>query len=523
MLTPRQVLRRLRDIVRGRRLDADVDDEVRFHIEMQTASLVAQGMSPGRARAKAESDFGAVARVTDHVRQARGLTTSAFIDDVVPRHSVCGAIARAHAGVQRRRGGDARTRHRCDDGDVQRRERRAAARPAVSARRASRLGLRARHLPRGNSYTSSVSAPNFHDWRAQANSVDLMAAFRGGESTVLGLAEPIRANVYSVSHDYFRLFGGTPVTGRTFADDESAVGGEPVAVVGNKFWRERLGGRADVSSVRLQIWDRSYRIIGIMPDGFGYPDDAELWIPLEPQNASMGRDSHNDETVARLAPGVSIAQAEAELQGIAERLKQVYPTHNGAVGAHVASLRDTLVGPVKSYLRLLLLAVVGGAARRVCQPGERQSRSRRRSRPRAGDSHRARRRAWTLGATAAHRESSRRPVRWCNRSVARALARSRVARAESSPNAAGEHDRHRWRRAALRDAAHADHRRDDRIAAGTSSWTRRSPRRHDRRRTRNRGWSQQRPSRARRDRGGVRRVAARGGGSRRAKLPHAAE
>ena len=72
----------------------------------------------------------------------------------------------------------------------------------------------------------------------------------------------------------------------------------------------------------------------------------------------MGRDSHNDETVARLAPGVSMGQAEAELQGIAGRLKQVYPTHNGAVGARVASLRDTLVGPVKSYLRLLLLAVV---------------------------------------------------------------------------------------------------------------------------------------------------------------------
>src|SRR5215212_837420 len=83
MLTPRQVFRRLRDIARGRRLDTDVDDEMRFHIEMQTASLVAQGMSPGRARAKAQSDFGAVARVTDHVRQARGLTASAFIDDVL--------------------------------------------------------------------------------------------------------------------------------------------------------------------------------------------------------------------------------------------------------------------------------------------------------------------------------------------------------------------------------------------------------------------------------------------------------
>ena len=357
MLTPRQVLRRLRDIVRGPRLAADVDDEVRFHIEMQTASLVAQGMSPGRARAKAESDFGAVARVTDDVRQARGLTTSAFIDDAfrdirfaarslarTPAFSVV-AVTTLALGI-----GATTAMFSVVNGVLLR------ALPYPHAERLVAVFERA--ITEGNSYTSSVSAPNFQDWRAQAKSVDLMAAFRGGESTVLGLAEPIRANVYSVSHDYFRLFGGTPVTGRTFADDESAVGGEPVAVVGNKFWRERLGGRADVSSVRLQIWDRSYRIIGIMPDGFGYPDDAELWIPLEPQNAQMGRDSHNDETVARLAPGVSIAQSEAELQGIAERLKKVYPTHNAAVGAHVASLRDTLVGPVKSYLRLLLLAVV---------------------------------------------------------------------------------------------------------------------------------------------------------------------
>src|SRR5438309_2632433 len=81
MMMPRQLLRRLRDLVRGRRLDQDVDDEVRFHIEMQTAALVAQGVPPGRARAKAQSDFGAVARVTDQVRQARGLSASAYLDD----------------------------------------------------------------------------------------------------------------------------------------------------------------------------------------------------------------------------------------------------------------------------------------------------------------------------------------------------------------------------------------------------------------------------------------------------------
>ena len=83
MLTPRQLFRRLRDLARGRRLDRDVDDEIRFHIEMQTDALVRTGMSPGRARAKAESDFGMEARVTDHVRESRGLTPSNVIDDLV--------------------------------------------------------------------------------------------------------------------------------------------------------------------------------------------------------------------------------------------------------------------------------------------------------------------------------------------------------------------------------------------------------------------------------------------------------
>src|SRR4051812_28327999 len=81
MLTPRQILRRIRDLARGRRLDTDVDDEIRFHIDMQTAALVKQGVPPGRARAKAQSDFGVGARVTDHVREARGLTAANLIED----------------------------------------------------------------------------------------------------------------------------------------------------------------------------------------------------------------------------------------------------------------------------------------------------------------------------------------------------------------------------------------------------------------------------------------------------------
>jgi len=357
MLTPRQMFRRIHDLVRGRRLDRDVNDEINFHIEMQTAALISKGMSAGRARAKAESDFGVGAQITDQVREARGMTASNIIDDALrdlrfaarslwrtPAFTFVAVITLA-LGI-----GATTAIFSVVNGVL------LSGLPYPNADRL--VSLNERTTYEGKMFTSSVSAPNFGDWREQSRTIEHMVALRGGETTVLGLAEPIHANVYGVSHDYFVLFGGSPIRGRTFADDESMIGGEPVAVVGYKFWQDQLGGRADLSAVRLQTWGSSYRVIGIMPVGFGYPEDAQIWIPLEPQNAGMGRDSHNNETVGRLAPGVTFARAEAEVQGIAERLKKEYPTNNGAEGAQVVSLRDTLVGPVRTYLRLLFLAVL---------------------------------------------------------------------------------------------------------------------------------------------------------------------
>jgi putative ABC transport system permease protein len=218
--------------------------------------------------------------------------------------------------------------------------------------------VRERFQLEGRRGVAVVSAPNFADWRQQATTVQLMSGYRGGEQTVLGLADPVRANVYSVSADYFRLFGGVPTLGRTFSSEESTESGAPVAVVSAQFWHDQLGERRDLANVHLQVLGTTYTAIGVMPRGFGFPSDAQLWIPLEPQNRGMGRDSHNDDAIARLAPGVSAQQAEAELQGIAERLKRQYSEHNAAVGAQVEGLQDSLVGPVKTYLRLLLGAVV---------------------------------------------------------------------------------------------------------------------------------------------------------------------
>ena len=295
--------------------------------------------------------------MTDSVREARGLTPANLLDDVArdlrfaarglirtPAFSVV-AVATLALGI-----GATTAMFSVVNGVL------LSALPYPHAERL--VELNERFLYEGRSGTTSVSAPNFADWQRQSKSIELMTSFRGGEETILGLAEPVRAKLYAVSGDYFHLFEGTPILGRTFVPDESAESGAPVSVVSYAFWQSQLGGRRDLSSVHLQAWGSTYTVVGVMPRGFGYPDDAEVWIPLEPLNRGMGRDSHNDETIGRLAPGVSVAQAEAEMQGIAERLEREYPEHNAAVGAQVAGLRDTLVGPVRTYLRLLLGAVV---------------------------------------------------------------------------------------------------------------------------------------------------------------------
>ena len=358
MLGPRQLVRRLRDLARGRRLDPDVDDEIRSHIDMRAEALVRQGMPPGHARARAESAFGVESRVADHVREARGLSAANVADEIARDVRVAArALVRAPAfslaavATLALAIGATTAMFSVVNGVL------LSGLPYPNAERL--VSLRERGVrPDGRPYTTLVSAPNFADWHAQARSVDLMAAFRGGETPILGLSEPIRGNVYLVSRDYVRLFGGAPIVGRTFTDDEHALGGPPAALVSERFWRDHLGARRDLSAVALDVYGEHVPVVGVMPRGFGYPDDADVWGSLEPMNGAMGRDGHNDETLARLAPGVTMAQAQSELDAVAARLLVAYPTHNDAQGAVVTSLREALVGPVRKYLGLLLGAVL---------------------------------------------------------------------------------------------------------------------------------------------------------------------
>ena len=125
-----------------------------------------------------------------------------------------------------------------------------------------------------------LSNPNFLDWR-RATSFEPMAAYAAGTETVLGGVEPVFAQAVIVSEGFFRVFGIEPRIGRTFTSEEMREGGVPAVVVAHGFWTRILGGETDLSRLRVVIGGQSARVVGVMPEGFAYPGDADVWMPKE--------------------------------------------------------------------------------------------------------------------------------------------------------------------------------------------------------------------------------------------------
>jgi len=201
-----------------------------------------------------------------------------------------------------------------------------------------------------------VTEPNFLDVHSGNHTLEALAQYAGGVMTVTGGAEPVRAGTYAVSEDFFKAFSLQPIIGRVFAAEEIKSGG--VAVVSYGFWQRLLGANTDLSSARLNILDQSFAIIGVMPSGFQFPSDAEVWIPsgIFPPNTS--RTAHNWEVIGRLRTDASLEQSRADVSSIARQFKAQFGDEVDAVDMTLVPLRDYLVGSAKPVL-LVMLAAVG--------------------------------------------------------------------------------------------------------------------------------------------------------------------
>jgi len=201
--------------------------------------------------------------------------------------------------------------------------------------------------------------PNFDDMRAQVHSLQGMAELSSGEATVAVENTPDRVRVATVSADFFSVLGVQPIVGRVFGAEEQRVGATATALVSHSFWQRYVHQAQDLGSVKFTVSDKPVVIIGVLPAGFHFPEDTEVWIPRELTVRLPSRTAHNWQVIARIRDGASIDQARADSSAVARRIAQENRfEEKGMADAILLPLKDALTSNVKPAL-LVLLGVAG--------------------------------------------------------------------------------------------------------------------------------------------------------------------
>jgi putative ABC transport system permease protein len=211
---------------------------------------------------------------------------------------------------------------------------------------------------------------DFYDVKKESHSFQDMTAFGQSVFSLASQGAVQRASAARVDGDFFQTLQAAPELGRAIGSADDRPGRESVAVISHALWQSMFGSAADILHRSLLLDGKSYQIIGVMPQGFEYPHFSDLpygsaqykttqvWVPLAlTPHQRADRDNASGNAVARLKPGVSIAQAQAEMAAIMVRLDKLHDPQMRGWGAQVANFVDSTVGHVRSLLWLLLCAV----------------------------------------------------------------------------------------------------------------------------------------------------------------------
>ncbi len=205
----------------------------------------------------------------------------------------------------------------------------------------------------------ATSYPNFAAWRDQNSTFESMAGFTGWHPSLADVEEPeFRIPGSVVGVNFFRVMGVAPIHGRVFAPEEFDARNDDVVILGYGLWQRHFGGDPGIVEKTVTLNDRQLLVVGIMPQGFHFPGKSELWNPMAlSERAKAYRESLWLRVVGRLKPGVTVAQAQADMDVIGQRLAQEYPDTNSHHGVYVVSLSEQLTGDIKPTLLILFGAV----------------------------------------------------------------------------------------------------------------------------------------------------------------------
>jgi putative ABC transport system permease protein len=218
--------------------------------------------------------------------------------------------------------------------------------------------------PQAGVMSTGWSYANFAEFREQNRIFSEMAGSQAHQLTLTGQGEPTVVNSSVVTPELFSLFEAQPIAGRVFSSEDGKPGAAAVAILSETLWRRALGADPKVIGRSIDLDKRAFTVVGIMPAAFRFPqvtENEQLWIPLvqDPIFSSWmpRRGGHWLRVVGRLKAGVSMEQAQAELDTIGARLAKEFPAENEGWAARMSPLRDLFVGKVKSALLVLLGAV----------------------------------------------------------------------------------------------------------------------------------------------------------------------
>jgi len=213
----------------------------------------------------------------------------------------------------------------------------------------------------GRNPHADVSPANWLDWQRESRTFRRFAAWQPWAFTLTGAGEPLRVNAQLVSSEFFPLLGVAPLLGRAISDEDDRPNGPRVAVLSYRAWQDQLGGDRRAIGRTVQLDDRPYEIVGVMPAGFRFVrEDVDLWTAYQLDRNRPWRETTDGrfiDVVGRLADGATIGTARSEMEGIARRLAATY-AFNTNTSVTVTPLREVLTGQVRTSV-LVLFAGVG--------------------------------------------------------------------------------------------------------------------------------------------------------------------
>src|SRR5215813_8146637 len=361
------LLSRFVSVFHKRKLECDLDDELRSHLEMRIQDNIDAGMPEAEARLDAIRRFGNATLIKENTRSTRimvpletvlqdlrfgcrtlckspGFTIVALLTLAFSIGATTAVFTMVNAVLLR----------------------------PLPYTKPDRLISSAVTIPVGGFI--ATPAGDLQAWQEQATNLEAVAGFTGTSCTLTGSGDPTRIKAAKVTSNFLPLLGVTPQLGRTFSAEEDQPHGELVALLTNGLWQERFGADRQIVGRRISLDEARYTIIGVLPSEFRFPSsevEPDILLPLQlaPQvrASSPQRATDKDfvllgDTIGLLKPGVSIKTAASELDSISRRVHAQYSPGSQVFlkgsKIEVASLQEKLVGKVQRPL-LIMLAAVG--------------------------------------------------------------------------------------------------------------------------------------------------------------------